>query len=313
MVINRRRIFMGPLLMVLFPAGAFSGQAQTDYRMRAASVLLKTYETVVYARPGLLSSAGVGQQLALPFDEFVGSLNALGPNSLGELRPHYTDLFVGARDFSMPEGLGAVASRRCYIAVATDDAQGNIDRVFQQAKQQYIGGRQVWRWAMPPSGGRPKLAEFYAATVGSRLLIVANNQEDFVAVINDLTSSVLPSISADRASVWKNLNAHEYWAYRVFRRSGIRDSAAAAISGVTANISALTFFADVDTGSGMIRIFCTNGSIGGAPEVLPAFEMAQMQPTGAGIWEAGIPLSNDERTNSTLFQLFYFLGFGVII
>ncbi|HZT35271.1 MAG TPA: hypothetical protein VFA15_05085, partial [Nitrososphaera sp.] len=103
------------------------------------------------------------------------------------------------------------------------------------------------------------------------------------------------------------------WAYRLFRRAGVMDTNAAAISDMTAGIVALTFSADAGTGYGAVQVFGSDKNATSAPKVLPSSAMSQMQLAGAGVWLASIPLSSDEVGESVLFHLFYYLGFGVAL
>ena len=88
----------------------------------------------------------------------------------------------------------------------------------------------------------------------------------------------------------------------------MRDTSAAAISDVTAEIVALTFSVDADNEYGTMQVFSSDKDATNAPKLLPSSAMSQMQPAGAGIWQASIPLSDDK--DYALFQIFYYLGLG---
>ena len=292
---------------------ALAGQPDTNEKMRVTSILLKQYETVVYAQSAILSSTNVGQTLALPFNELVDALNAIQPGAVSNLQLHYSGLFVGAKDFTMPEGLGAVSSHRCYIAMPEDGIPADGNLIFRKAKQASIAGRQVWTWETPPYEGHPKPTDYYAAKIENGLVVVTNDRQDFFAAASDLISSSALDAPALNTPGWKGLIAHNYWIYRAFRRDRVIDRTAAASAGPAANVEALAFGADFDTGSGVIQVISSDQNMTHIPKLLAPSESTQMRPAGLGVWQATIPLSKNQETTNALFQLFYYLGFGVAV
>jgi hypothetical protein len=326
---RRRRLAVVALIpLCLF--GNLAGHAQTSSETRAVSVLFKHFETVAYTRTDFLSSLDAldtknvdsEEALKLPFGELIAGLKALEPNTASDLAKSYSAVLAGAQDFGKEpngrEGFGMASSRKCYVGILEGGAQPNVELNFRKAFYESIDGKQVWTWSKPDSGEGSKLSKYYAAQVAGSYFVMANNRQDFQELANALISadtSKPPSISA---SGWNTFSAYHYWAYRLIRRSGVVSSDGDAIDpdvirGLRPDVNALAFFVDVDKRESFIQVFSSDTSMKTVPKILPNSELSRLQPQGAGIWQATIPLSKDEAGFAALIKIFYSFGFGVAL
>jgi hypothetical protein len=295
--------------------------AQTGTEVRAASVLFKQFEVVAYTKTAFLSSSephGVADvdsesHLRLPFLALLGSLRYLGKTTETGIEESYSSVVVGAREFISPQGLGMVNSSTCYIGILRSGAQPNIASYFRQATYESIEGRQVWTWSVPPYEGYPKPTTFYAAQIEDSYFVLSNNLQDFQAVTTSLTASEHATAAFMGVPGWNAFSTQDYWLYRSIRRSGAVDPNAAGTSLLAPDVSAIIFFADAGKRQGTVRVLSSDTTMKTKPNVLPDSELSRLQPQGAGVWQASLPLGADEPSFDTMFHLFYFLGYGVSI
>jgi hypothetical protein len=201
-----------------------------------------------------------------------------------------------------------IPSIKCYVGVLAGDAkQPNIDVDFRRATYESIAGKQVWTWSVPHYEGAQKSAQYYAAEIGDSYFVLANSKPDFIYVANALASAGSLEPAPINVAGWKVFSAYSYWANRQFSNSD--KSVAAGSQELTPDISAITFYADVDKREGFIWVLSSDKSMKTAPKVLPASEKGRWHSAEAGNWEAAIPLSKDQSEENALFQLFYCLGF----
>lgn len=297
---------------------------QTNSQIRVASLLSTQFETLVYTKSELLASADEinrsanasrlkmnEQTLRLPFLELIGGLSALGPTTVNNLKRSYSGVFIGAKDFISPEGIGMVSSRNCYIALARSGTQQDIVSDSHKAQQQVSNGRQVWTWSLPPFEGHPTSTDFYATNLDGLYFVMANDRRTFEEVAEKLTSAETSDTFTlpNSASAWKTFSKHDYWAYRLFKRNGVKDTTAAGLTNATSNALALAFFTDSYQKESTIQVFTSDKSPFAFLPSLPN----PFQPSGVGVWKATIPLSNDESGKDALVEVLYYIGFGLFL
>ena len=295
--------------------------AQTGAEVRAASVLLKQFEVVAYAKTEFLSGSepqggaevDAESHLRLPFLALIGSLRYLGKTTESGIEESYSSVVVGARDFISPQGLGMVNSSTCYIGILKSGAQPNVETYFRQATHESIEGRQGWTWSVPPYEGYPKPTKFYAAQIADSYFVISNNLQDFQAVTTSLTAPEGATTAFTGVPGWTAFSAQNYWLYRSVRRSGAIDPDAAGTSVLTPDVSAIFFFADPGKRQGTLRVLSSDTTMKTKPNVLPDSELSRLQSQGAGTWQAILPLAKDEPSFDAMFHLFYFLGYGIAI
>jgi hypothetical protein len=315
---------MRPLLFVFAALSLFglvTGHAQTDPERRAAGVLFTLFETVAYARTDIPEdSMPNGQRnvdsednLRLPFLELIGAVRVLGPSTALDLKSKYSSVFVGAKDFVPPSGIGAVGSRKCYIGISKEVAQSNVARDFGGVPSETIDGRLVWTWTVPPSDAESAPITYYAARIEGPYLVLTNNRQDLEDVARALSSTDGAKQDSRMVVGWEALRSHQYWVCRSIRRSGIISPEASGTKYLGPNVNAMAFLADVDKREGYIRVLTSDTSMRSAPRVLPDSELNLLKPDGPGIWLATIHMSKDALGYKTLFQIFDSFGFGAIL
>jgi hypothetical protein len=309
--------------------GASVGHGQSVAETNAAAALFGRYETVSYAKAALLEalelraknqSGDSTNDLELPYSELIEGLGAIGPHAEHDLEQGYGSVLAGARDFGGPvgigpgrDGLGMVNSRKCYVAVRDDSGEPDVEQDFSQVPVMLIAGVRAWIWTIPSEGGAAKSVTFYAAPVANTYFVIANNESDFEAVVAALSSTRgQVNVSIDVPS-WETFSKYDYWVYRMFRRTGVASPDAAGIKDLASDVTALTFFADVNKREGYVRILGSDLGAAGAPKMFRKLPSNLFQPQGAGQWQATIQFSKDSADADEMFELFYRLGFGVIV
>ena len=309
--------------LLLAPTAA---HAETIPETRAASVLFQQFETVAYTRSDLLyryvvhdsSEVDSEEDLALPFLELLGGLKVLGPKAETDLKRSYGVVLggakdSGARDVAQPTGLGMIGSHNCYIGILQRDAKPNLGADFSRAFHITIDGRPVWTWTTPRSTEETKTHTFYAAQVAGAYLVIANNRQDLRRVARALASAPNAKSEAIHVFGWKNFSAHPFWVYRQIRRRRVSSPDAAGLRGLSSDVVALTFFADVEKRESFLQVLSSDTTMKTAPKVIPDRGNDRLQPRGGGVWQAAIPLSKDEAGFDDLFRIFYRFGFSVLL
>lgn len=184
-----------------------------------------------------------------------------------------------------------------------------METVFRRASLESIGGRQVWSWSISPTEGSSEPRRFYAAQIGDSYLLLTNNRDDFLEMVNILTSETFRQIPIG-ISGWDTFSTYGYWMYRSLRKGVGIDPGTASMTDLTPDVTALFFCADVGTRKGLIRVFSADESMKTVPKIRPAPQLGRLKPQGTGIWQATIPLSKDEAASEALFHVFNDLGFG---
>jgi hypothetical protein len=317
---SRTRRFHAIALLSLFFLGSFEGSAQAGVgNARVASVLFSQFETVGYSASDFLSipltaaSAGYDSEndLRFPFLMLIGSLRFLGPSTEHDVETAYRSFYAGARDFLGPEGIGMVSSHDCFIGILKGTAKPNLENDFSGAEREVMDGRQVWTWSLPPYDGYPRPTKFYAAQIGDSYFVLANNAKEFEETVRALKAAEGTASPSIGVAGWETFSKYKYWVYRQVRRGGSVDPQITGIKFLTPDISALAFYSDIDSGIGTLSVFSSDATMKVKPNVLPEAALDRLQPKGAGVWQATLPLSKDVLGLDVMYRLYYFFGFGL--
>ena len=317
MMTHRLRPF-APIVLILFCSlGALTANAQTEAETRTAALLFKQYESVVYTRTDFLSNFDPDAQgsnnfaneavMRFPFLDLLGSMQFLAPAALSDLAKSYSAVLVGAKDFTGPNGIGMGNSRKCYIGILNAGPQPNLEPDFRQAASESIAGRHVWTWSLRLNEGDYTPTKFYAAQIGNSYFVMTNSPEDFQQAASALTATDSSTPAAVNVFGWNSFSTHKYWAYRAFGRSGDTGSPSQ-----MSDVVALALFADLEKSQWFIRVHSSDKTMKTKPKVLRPSELNQLQPQGAGIWQAKLPTTND-GTHNPMFGVFALLGFGLAL
>jgi hypothetical protein len=247
----------------------------------------------------------------LPFLELISALTAVGPSTVDDLKHSYESVLVGASDFTSPDGIGIVASRKCYVAVAgTGGLQGGV-LAFQKATPFSVKGAEGVTWSSPPFEGHARRTDFYAGIIASTYFVLTNDRQTFEQTVHELASKEpVTDLRLPNGSLGRTVfGPHEYWAYRVFDRSRAKDVNAAGINSIPTGSLALAFVIDQSNNEGIIHVYSFADQaptfLHSAPKVSRASE--------SGVWRAALPLSNAETVQNALLELFYYFGFGMFL
>jgi hypothetical protein len=159
----------------------------TDLSTRVAALLAGRFETVAYARAGLLAggdygplSRGDASNLRFPFFNLRRGLESLHRGASAEVLGASREVLVGAREFLPPGGppphLGAVRSRFCYVVLGA--CAVDLRRYVNEFHAGSIAGREIWQWRAPSVEGEEGPVRFYAVRIAPSYLIVANDIDD---------------------------------------------------------------------------------------------------------------------------------------
>ncbi len=324
---NSRRMGIASVVLIAFgQIVGLPGHAQAAPDVRATSALFKQFETVAYTKSDILTTFEPRGQidsatdLRLPFVELIAALEALGPRVESDIEKRYSAILVGAKDFGGPvgigpgpDGLGMVNSRKCYIAIIEGGAQPNLEADFDKASEESIGGVEVWTWSVPQYEGSKRATEFYAAQVGGSYFVMANSRQEFLDATTTLATPVSSTSSSIHLPGWETVSTHDYWIYRIFRRSEVRSAEAAGTRNLAGDVTALTFFANPATREGFVRVLSDDTSTKNAPNLFHKTDLNRFQSIGNGVWQQEMPLTKDEAGVDALFELFYRFGFGVAL
>jgi len=317
----------GALVLGLLVAGCCRGspsRAITPQESRAAFQLFAQYETVFYARANLISRTGaygpVSQRdanaLRVPFAFLLAGLETVGKQASAEILRSSAAVFVGARDFRPPSGLGSVRSSFCYVLVLSPEHLVNLGNYFTGAPLVLKKGVAAWGWSarLGEFGERdPRPSKLYATQIFQAYVLISNDLDELHALALELHVAKAEKTELNRIPGWGSLSELEVWGYRRYRHTSVPNPVAAGMAEVTPGNEALIFSVDVGKRAASLRLLGAAGDNHtpqkwNAVALLPRFHMI-----GPGIWEANIPLSGDDRTMENLFGVMVLLGFGIYL
>lgn len=291
--------------------------AETPAEASSASVLLNKFETVVYEQSTLLletRNTGIDTvdglaELRVPFLELMEGLKVLGPDFDLHLEQNSTGFLLGAEEFSPPNGLGPVTSRRSYVIELKPNGLRTVTQDFAAAAIVTINGAQVWTWTTPPLDGASKPTTFYAKRIGGGCLLIANDQQEFLNTAGSL-SRVLGNDLKSTASMTANpYRSYGFWAHRSIRRSAPAPDAIG-FNDLGTDVSELTFYAGLIDRKGYVEAEVPSGDVKSISTLLPASQSGLFKSVGARTWRAIFPLSKDEKSSDTVVYVLFHLGFG---
>jgi hypothetical protein len=308
------------ILIAFLSSGCTKSAANTTEQQRGASTLFNHFETVFYAKADLLSDSGgykrLSQQdanaLRIPFTDLLQGLNLLDKQASAKILNSADAALVGAKDFrgpgGPPPGLGDVQSRFCYVLVLGTRSTFDLSKVASKAGVVFSAEDGAWEWSAPPTEGHPKAYTFYATQAHSYVLI-SNDPNDLHAISAKLSASgTAPDLSSIRD--WETISQHEMWGYRRYRHDEA-NKAAAGTSEVMPDAQALTFFADPNQKTGVLRLFSPTAAT--ADKMNRTRMLSPFNAAGTGVWETTIPLTGDQRTSERMFAAMSWFGFGVYV
>jgi hypothetical protein len=301
--------------------GCHQGMASSN-QSQAAPILFDQFETVFYAKADLLSGSGGYKRLSqrdanalrAPFAYLLYALDQPGKQVSTEVLRNSDAALVGAKDFRAPGGpppnLGAVQSSFCYILVLGNRSTFDISKVASKSGVMSSAENAVWKWSAPPDEGHSQPYTFYATQVAHSYLLISNSLDDVHAISPKLGSNTAPNLSGFRD--WESISQHDLWGYRRYRHNEV-NKVAAGTTEVTSTATSLSFFADPDKKTVVLRLFASDGSTAEKLNAHAGLPLPLLKSVGEGFWEATIPLSGDEASVERVFVAMGLFGFGVYL
>jgi hypothetical protein len=139
--------------------------------------------------------------------------------------------------------------------------------------------------------------------------LISNSLDDVRAISPKLGSNTAPNLSGFRD--WESISQHDLWGYRRYRHNEVHDKEAAGTTVVTSTAKSLSFFADADKKTVVLRLFASDGSTAEKMNARKALPL--LKSVGEGSWEATIPLSDDEASVERVLIAMWLFGFGVYL
>jgi len=291
---------------------------------RVVAALLRRFETLAYSKPGLLTGSKpydalpsqVTKPMQTPFYILTGGLNALGSQTASNVLKNADAVFVGAKDFRAPAGLGPVRSQNCFVVVLKNGAALELRDIFRRSAAGSAEGAAVWQWsAKLGEFGEldPKPSTLYAAKVAQSYLLVSNNIEELQAVVKGLSSAEDVTKILGEFYDWEIVRQHEMWGYRRYRHDGVANLVAAGMDKVDQGARALTFQFEREKNNFILRVLVVPSEEGTIAKINATGLFGRMKSLGRGKWERVVGLGDDLETLERLASAMAMLGFGVYV
>lgn len=319
-----KRISKIALMLIAFLlSGCTKSAANSTEQQRAASTLFDQFETVFYTKADLLSGSGGYKRLSqrdanalrAPFAYLLYALDQPGKQVSTEVLRNSDAALVGAKDFRAPGGpppnLGGVQSSFCYILVLGDRSTFDLSKVASKSGVMSSAENAVWKWSAPPTEGHSQPYTFYATQVAHSYLLISNSLEDVHAISPKLGSNTAPNLSGFLD--WESISQHDLWGYRRYRHNEVHNKVAAGMTDVTSTATSLSFFADADKKTVVLRLFASDGSTAEKINAHARMPLPLLKPVGKGSWEATIPVSGDDASVERVLDVMGLFGFGIYL
>lgn len=294
-------------------------RADTALESRAAVVLSQRFESVIGARPDLLTDSietasatrDSTRMLRLPFLLLIsGWEGGAGRDSSHQLFHASEAALVGAQDFRAPSGIGPVRSLRCYVLLLRRGHEIDLRRHFG-AEPIEADGLSVWRWTAETNEfgeADPRPSELFATVVNRRFVLLANDDHELRFVAGQLSSADSRGDVLEVGS-FPSVSDQRLWAYRRYRHaSAHRD--AAGLTPVSQGAHTLRFSVDPRSGNGTLTLTGDRADVRTTAAIDAARKLPQLKSTGDGVWQTSLPLARRPQADEQVFAIMWLFGFG---
>jgi hypothetical protein len=312
--------------LVLFSAlligyGTYMSDTYADDGQREASVLIEHFETVWYSDVALLAGLRGDAQVSdkelkslhAPYGYLLEWLDLLGPSVSVEILEHSKAVFLGARDFKAPVGLGAVRSRYCYVISSNGQREFDLRMRLAHVPVSAAARAPVWEWLARPAEGEPDQRHFYAAQVAHSFVVVSNNLKDLQTVVEKLSVSDQNAQSASHIRGWEIVSQKNLWGYRKYRHGEHGDQMAAGTSGVPTSAEILMFWCDMEKKTCVLRFLSHPDDEEFATRFTAGSVLPPLNRQGRGVWEVVIPFQGSELSVEHIFTVMWLMGVGIYL
>jgi hypothetical protein len=285
---------------------------------KIASVLNEQFETVFYAKADFLKgltaykelSARTANSLRSPFSDLLGGLQPLGDQVPTQIFGAANAVFVGARNFQPPHGLGAVQSDFCFVVALRSGSQFDIANVAKTSSLVAVADG-VWTWQIKPTEGRSTHLRYFALQNSHAYLVISSDKAILRTITAELASNNHIVVGVPNEIYdWDSLSQYDLWGYRHYRHKDL-DKNAAGTSDVTATATALLFVVDANKKSAVLRLLASDGTT--AEKMNASGKLPKLKPSDASSWQTTISLANNQGTVEQVLALMWLFGFGVYL
>lgn len=316
------------VLFIALATGSSVQAIRADQTSRVAATLLSQFETVFRAEAKLLADSGSyrglaeqdSNELRVPFGFLAAGLDGDGQTISQDLMHNAADVFVGAREFLSPNGLGRERSQYCFVVVFTSDPTQQLQNLFKGKAFSAKANYPVWHWtkSLGEFGENdPTPSSFYASAVQGQYMLLCNNLGDLQTVVNHLAPDYDSSGELAALRSLTLLEGREYWGYRRFRNPGIPAKGKSDDADTLPGVEALSLTITFDTKAATLRVHAPDErAVVALNSDLARTRGAGLSPlTGFGpdVWGTTFSLSGDRRSGESMFQIMGLFGFAVYL
>ena len=310
------RAYGVPILFAILLSGCTRSVANTN---QPAAVLFDQFDSVFYVKAGLLVGSGGYKQLPghiagtlrIPFGDLLGGLNALGQQVPNEILNNADAVLVGAKDFRPPAGLGGVQSQFCYVVLFRNRSVFDLRKLAKKPGPISSAGGAVWKWVAKPTEGQHGPQTFYATQIAHSYLLISDDLGSLQLMVVRLSSTDDGTSTLRKIPNWERLSQHDVWGYRRYQQTGIKYRDAAGMTDVTPTAEALSFFVDLEKKVGLLRLLASDDTT--AKKINSAAKLPSLKPVSQGVWEASIPLFDNEASSEQMLAIMWLYGFGLYL
>lgn len=304
---------------VLLLSGCHQGMAISN-QSQTASILAEQFETVFYAKAAFLKSptayknlsARTANSLRVPFSDLLGGLQPLGDQVPAQVFDAADAVFVGAKDFQSPHGLGAVQLQFCFVVALRNGSQFDIGSPARTSRLISSVGDGVWTWETKPTEGQSNPQKYFALQSSHAYLLVSSDITTLRAIAGELGSKNRKAVQLPKGIPnWQSLSQHDLWGYRRYRHGEVQDKNAAGTNDVTSTAIALLFSVDASKKNAVLRLLASDGST--AEKMNAAGKLSQLKPVDAGSWETNVSLADNGETAEKVLAAMWLFGFGIYL
>jgi hypothetical protein len=322
----RSRLLIGICLFLVFCChlDAAYPAANPIGEQSVSSALFERFETVAYTKIDLLATTGGygkipdrdASRLRTPFALLVGGLDPLGQKASAEILRSGEAVWVGAKNFRAPEGLGLVRSQFCYVMLLKKDSGFNIHQYLDQTAVVESTGVEVWKWSVKYGefgGNGSEPTPLFAAQVANAYFVIASDLNELQSVIEILSRPAQEFIHLNTPSHFESVSRHPFWCYRRYRHDGVINQVAGGMTGITRDAEALFFYTDADDKPGVLGLLSSPQDKDAAKILNTKPLSLGLQPHGSGAWQTTISFGGNEESFDRVFAVMGLFGFAIYL
>jgi hypothetical protein len=288
--------------------------------VKAKAALFRQFDTILHVTPKLLEDSpkkGDSERLVVgPFRYLKSALDQENRRARLAIFADTEAIFLGAKDYRPPNGLGNVISTRCYVMVLRVGTAPQLSKLLGKGVNDTTG-HTTWHWqaALGEFGeNEPRASSLYAAQIGGTFILLCNDQKELGTLTELLDRPpTLPS-SAD-SEAFSKLGGHDFWGYRRLRklRSTQPDFIFAGTPGLGSGAEGILLFLEQGKREAVLHLLTDKDGHHYSDKLSSLMTVPPARAIGPGEWEARFPLDSTGRYSDTAFQVLWIFGLGVVV